>query len=88
MRLNASQGLLFTPSQSGTWEFRTSNNGSSDPFLIVFAPDGSQLGNNDDGAGNKNALLTLELTAGETYDIKAGYYGSGPAQYDLSIARR
>lgn len=88
MSVNASQGYIFTPSQSGSWEFRTSNNGAYDPFLIVYAPDGSQLGNDDDGAGNKNALLTLDLQAGETYDIYAGFYESGPAYYDLSIVRR
>jgi len=86
LSVSASQGLLFTPSQSGIWEFRTSENSFYDPFIIIYDQNGVIIGSDDDGAGDKNALLRLSLNAGETYDIYAGFYQNGPAPYMLSIA--
>jgi len=88
INVTASQGYLFTPSQSGTWEFRTSNNGTFDPFLIIYDQSGVIIGSDDDSAGDSNAILILDLTAGETYDIYAGFYQEGPAKYTLNVVRR
>ena len=83
--VTAAQGFLFTPGKSGSWEFRTSNNGNFDPFITVYDADGNIIGDDDESGGDMNALLTVNLKAGETYNIYAGFYDNGPATYTLSV---
>ena len=79
--------FAFTPGQSGTWQLRTSDNGNSDPYLSLFNSDGYQIDYDDDGAGDYNSLIVIDLTAGQTYGIFAGFYGSGTGTYTLSVTR-
>ena len=66
--------FVFTPYTSGLWEFRTSDNGSSDPQLEIFDSQGRFVARDDDSAGNNNALLTIPLDSRNTYSINAGFY--------------
>ena len=76
----------FTPNYSGMWEFRTSNNGTSDPFLELYDSSGRMIDSNDDGAGDYNALITANLQAGQTYTINARFWGSTTAgSYTLTV---
>lgn len=72
--VNAVTEYFFTPDRTGLWQFRTSNNGDSDPFLMLFAPGGEGMMDDDDGAGDLNSLIIAMLTAGSTYSIYAGFY--------------
>lgn len=77
----------FVPNRSGTWEFRTSDNGGSDPYLVLYDANGNILDYDDDSAGDLNAIVGLSLNAGEVYGIYAGFYGSGSGSYTLSVTR-
>jgi len=86
--IDGDAGLIFVPDQSGSWEFRTSNNGSCDPYIIIYSQSGKVVGEDDDGAGNSNALATVKLTAEETYIIRAGYHSFNPDNYTLTVTRK
>jgi len=76
----------FIPTNSGRWEFRTSDNGNSDPFLELFTIDGSIHEHDDDSGGNYNALLVVNLEAGETYFVLARFFGTGTGSYTLTVS--
>ena len=78
--------FTFTPDKSGIWEFRTSDNGDSDPNLEIHDSNGLLVGADDDGAGNKNALMIINLYAGETYSLKAGFY-RGTGSFKLKVSQ-
>jgi len=85
-RVNAPTIFAFTPDDTGIWQVITSDNGECDPYLIMYNAEGSVVDEDDDGAGNGNALLTVYLTAGEPFLISAGFYGSGDGSYLLSVS--
>ncbi len=67
--------------------------GDLDPFLSLYAPDGSLVDRNDDReSGNRNALIALTLTQRGTYTIEATRFQqadsptSGTFRLTLSIA--
>ena len=82
------QGFEFRPDQSGTWEFRTSNNGVFDPYLVLADEDGIILYTDNDGGDDLNSLLTVDLIAGEVYNILASFIGSDPGTYTLTVTRK
>jgi len=84
----APQIYSFIPDRSGTWEFRTSDNGESDPFLELYDSDINKIGEDDDSGEDYNAFMTVELEAGQTYYLVAEFYGYGPVTYKLSITRK
>ena len=93
VRINGTTGYTFTPNQSGTWEFRTSNCGVYDPYLIIYDSDGYLLDIDDDGGGGSNAFISLYLSAGMKVFIYAGEFEDGDetllmCSYDLSVTRR
>jgi len=66
--------VVFTPDRSGTWEIRTSNNGDSDPRLLLLdLIGGGMVDADDDSGGGNNALMTTELNAGTIYLIMIAY---------------
>jgi len=83
--VEAVQGFKFTPAQSGTWELITSNNGDYDPVVGIFDSYFDILEMDDDGAGDLNSLILIDLIAGETYHILAAHYGEGLATYTLTV---
>ena len=79
--------MEFTPSQSGVWEFRTSDNGGSDPYLWLYDWNGSLIVEDDDGVGDSNALISLYLESNRTYTIVAGFfYDDDPGSYTLTVS--
>ena len=67
--------------------------GDLDPFLNLYAPDGSLLERNDDReSGNRNALIALTLTQPGTYVIEATRFAqtetrtSGTFRLTLAVA--
>ncbi|MCL2153194.1 MAG: zinc-ribbon domain-containing protein [Oscillospiraceae bacterium] len=76
---------LFTPDISGFWEFRTSENGNSDPVLKIADLFGEAIGQDDDGGGDSNALLTVELDSEQTYVVHAKFY-SGIGSYIMTYS--
>jgi hypothetical protein len=76
---------LFKPDISGFWEFRTSENGASDPALEIYDLQGFYIGGDDDSGGNFNALLSIQLDSETTYIVNAKYY-SGSDEYMLSVS--
>ena len=79
-RVTETTVFSFIPAQSGIWEFSTSDNGNSDPYLELFGRNfdgdyGDQISDDDDSAGDLNALLTRVLNAGDLYFIKARTWG-------------
>ena len=87
-QVNNATGFTFTPNQSGNWELRTSGNGNDDPLMFITDSSGRIIGNDDDSGGSYNALLTINLSAGETYYIFVGFYQTSNGTCTFSITRR
>jgi len=83
--VSAQMGFMFTPDRSGLWEFYTSNNGETDPYLVIFDPDYSYISYSDDTGGDMNAYCTAYLDAGSTYSINAGSYDIA-GSYTLTVS--
>jgi serine protease Do len=57
-----------------------------DPYIILLAPDGQDLGHDDDGGGGSNARLTIALPADGTYTVLANTYQAGETgHYSLRL---
>ena len=87
MRVDDQTLFIFSPGQSGVWEFYTSDNGSSDPVLYLYGANGSTLAENDDGMGDRNSFISYYLEAGRSYAVSAKFYGSGSGAYTLTVSR-
>ncbi len=58
-----------------------------DAYLILLAPDGRDLAQNDDGGSGTNARLELQLPSNGTYTILANSFGSGESgRYNLRLS--
>ena len=73
--------FAFIPAQSGVWEFFTSDNGNSDPYLELYGSNfdgeyGDLIWEDDDSAGDLNAIITRVLSAGSEYFIRARTWSS------------
>jgi len=88
VRVSRATEYSFTPNASGSWVFRTSNNGTSDPVLTLLNSSGGQLAAGDDEGGNNNAQITFSLTANTRYIVRATFYGSSSGSYDLNVTRQ
>jgi len=84
VNVNGYTELSFTPSTTGMWEFRTSNN-VGDPYLEIYDAWGTLIAYDDDGAGDLNSLIITHLNAGETYTVAAGFFWGGTGSYRLSV---
>jgi len=83
--VNGPTEYLFTPYSSGMWTLRTSDNYSTDPYLEIFDSRSTFITSDDDSAGDYNALIYVELVAGEMYFIRAMFYGSEAGSYTLTV---
>jgi len=87
VRITEAIDIKFTPGESGMWTLRTSDNGNSDPTLMVYDNNGNFVGFDDDSGGDFNALLFLDLEAGRTYTITAGFFfDDGTGSYTLTVS--
>ena len=75
----------FTPDRSGEWTFRTYDNGDCDPSLVVYEPDGGLSVYDNDGAGDRNALLTERLEEGTMYLVNVYMKLYEQGSYTLSV---
>lgn len=75
-RVDSATTYAFTPDRTGLWTFRTTNNGNSDPYLLISEQNGYNIGGNDDGGDGYNALMTVPLTAGEIYNLEVGFFSN------------
>lgn len=76
----------FTPSSSGTYIIYTT--GSTDTKGYLYNASQTQLAYNDDAAiSGNNFAFQYNLTAGTTYYIQVGAYGTGTGAYTLVITK-
>lgn len=58
-----------------------------DPYLILLAPDGGDIAQDDDGGGEKNSRVVTTLPSDGTYTILANTSSSGETgRYNLRVA--
>ena len=89
IEVTSPQGFMFTPDNSGDYEFRTSNNGDGDPYLLLHNDACEDIGSDDDSGDDQNAVFTTSLTAGDTYHLYAAFgSGVGPIDYTLTITKK
>lgn len=48
-----------------------------DPFVLLYGPDGTLIGQDDDGAGNRDARLIVRLPDTGSYEVEADAYDEG-----------
>ena len=77
--------FLFTPTQSGRYQFYSSNN-SGDTYGTLYDGSGNQLTYNDDGGSGNNFSIYYDCEANTTYFIKAHMFGSGTGYYTFYVA--
>ena len=88
--------ILFTPGVSGEWDIRTSDNGDSDPFLLLIDQYGEVMFYNDNGdadrhdhyidnGGDLNAFITTYLEAGITYTIEVRVYTNDESEGSCTL---
>lgn len=75
----------FTPDNSKTYCFVSSNADTVDPVAALYNSSMTLIAENDDDDGS-NFKITAELTAGETYYLKAYEFGMNDAgSYTLTV---
>ena len=85
-RVRGTAAFAFTPNASGTWAiFTTENDG--DPYLSLYSASGDYITSDDDGGDGYNALLIVDLNAGETYCIQAKNYGYTDDAFTLIVVQ-
>jgi len=77
----------LVPDETGMWIIRTANNGNSDPVLQILDANGNVIAEDDDSGEGLNALIKIELTAGQRYTIHAGFFAGSTGQYQLLVSR-
>ena len=75
----------FTPDSSGMWTIRTILNYDCDPYLTLYDSRGMIIEENDDGSEDGNSFMIVQLDAGSTYTIDAGFYDDS-GSYTLHVS--
>ncbi len=70
----------FIPAQTKNYVIETYRY-EGDPVLSIYDENMILIANNDDGAGNSNARLSLQLTAGKIYYFRVRSFGSSADGY-------
>lgn len=91
--LNATKVYAFTPTESGTFIFKTTKYGNSyvDTYLYVVDTESAiKCQYNDDTGGNLQASITKDLIGGRTYFIVVSTYNitNTTGQFYLDISRQ
>jgi len=89
LRITGNTEVEFTPGETGIWEFRTSDNGGSDPILFLMDAFGEVLLYDDNSAGDLNAVIVAMLEAGTKYIIETRIYanaGDGSGSCTLTVS--
>ncbi len=77
--------IRIVPQTSGSYKFTTSSSSGDPHFRITNATTGAaavSATDDIDGANNRNATLTITLTAGNIYYLEAFRYGT-PYNYNI-----
>jgi S1-C subfamily serine protease len=62
------------------------SSGDIDPYLILLSPSGAEVAQDDDGGGDKNAKIVVQLSESGTYTLIANSYAGGESgTYSLSL---
>jgi hypothetical protein len=85
-RVNGTTDFSFTPSETGMYHFETTNN-TGDPLLEIYDAAGTQIARDDDSGQGLNALIRVNLTAGQTYRVHARFFSTGTGSYTLNVSR-
>lgn len=80
--------ITLTAGQSYEFNLLRTTGGLSDPYLILYGTDVTQLASDDDSAGNSNARINYTATVSGTYYLGAMDYASGTGAYTLSANLR
>jgi len=75
----------FIPNASGSWEFKTSDNGRSDPVVELLDENGDWIMGDDDSGGDRNALFTAMVNEGTQYYISARFWFGGDGEFTLNV---
>ena len=75
----------FTPNQTGYWTFVTSNRGPYDPRLWLRNTYGHLIAEDDDTAGDLNAIIKVHLVQGAEYILQAGFWRGTTGSYTLTV---
>ncbi|MCL2124644.1 MAG: zinc-ribbon domain-containing protein [Oscillospiraceae bacterium] len=75
----------FTPTESGIWEFITSDSDGFDPILTIADSSGDAVAAGDDTDYDLNAYVSVFMYAGSTYYIDARFYDE-QGEYDLTAS--
>ena len=75
----------FIPNASGSWEFKTSDNGRSDPVVELLDENGDWIMGDDDSGGDRNALFTATVNEGTQYYISARFWFGGDGEFTLNV---
>lgn len=67
---------------------RSDNAGLSDPYLLLYGPDLTELSFDDESGGNGNAEITFSASTSGTYYLGAVDYDTGTGAYRLSAHLR
>jgi hypothetical protein len=57
-----------------------------DSVLSVYGASQTLLGSDDDGGGGRNSRITLAVTAGQTYYVRAAGFGTSTGLFTLTLA--
>ncbi len=68
------------------YQLRASSTGLSDPYLTLRNSGGGFVASNDDGGGDRNALITFTASSSGTYYLDVEDYGSGTGAYTVSAS--
>ena len=86
VNVNETTYFSFIPGKTGLWTFQTSGKGDGDPYLWLYDANGYLIIENDDGAGDLDAFISIYLIEGTQYTVQAGFYGDGCGSYTLWVA--
>jgi hypothetical protein len=86
VRVNGTTDFFITPRETATFEFLTSGN-TGDPLLTIFDANDNRVARDDDSGGGLNARIVVELSAGVTYRVNAGFFASGTGSYTLTVTQ-
>jgi len=86
IRVDAPAEILFIPDMTGVWEICTSENGSSDPVLEFYDSNGRLIAEDDESAGDNNAIIAVYLEEGESYTIYASEWSNNRASFTVTVS--
>lgn len=97
LEVGLSQKLQLAKGQTRVFEFKPTRTrtynigtfGTSDTVLVLFevAPEGNvEIGGDDDSGEDRNAIVTMRLTAGRTYQVGVRmYFADSPGETALMV---